>query len=180
MFIESTEELAQNKLLLLYLIDVSDYDLSLNIITEFILENDYMNYFLIQQYLSELIDSDFIVLNQIGDETYSITDKGKIALSYFEDRIPQDFKNHVGEKFTKSFKDLKLEREVLSEFYQKENGQYVVNLKLVEGEEILFSIYLDVPDKNQAEKISERWTKNTEEIYQNILETLIYDSKEKE
>lgn len=179
MFIESTEELAQNKLLLLYLIDVSDYDLSKNMITEFILENDYMNYFLIQQYLSELVGSGFITLTKLNEDVYSITDKGEMALSYFKDRIPEEFKKHVEAKFIKTFKDKKLEREVFSEFYQKENNQYVVNLKLVEGEEILFSIYLDVPDRREAEKISDRWNKNTEEIYKNILATLVFEDDEK-
>lgn len=178
MFIESTEELAQNKLLLLYLIDISDYDLNKNNITEFILEHDYMNYFLIQQYLSELLNSSFITLSDETDGIYSITDKGKIALSYFKDRIPEEFKDHVNKKFIKSLERLKLEREVLSEFYQKENEQYVVNLKLVEGEEILFSMYLDVVDRRQAEKISDRWKNNTEEIYQKILSAFISDQDE--
>lgn len=173
MLIENTEELAQNKLLLLYLVNISDYDLTKNLITEFILENDYMNYFLIQQYLSELLTSRFIKTDNSKDEVFSITETGKVTLSYFADRIPEKFKYQVTNEFTKSEEKLKLEREVLSEFYQKENNQYVVNLKLVEGGDILFSIYLDVPNKKEAERISNLWNTNTENIYQDMLAILM-------
>ena len=69
MFIENTEELAQNKLLLLYVIKVSKTPFDNNRITEFMLEKNYMNYFLVQQYLSELINSNFIeVIKQDSEE----------------------------------------------------------------------------------------------------------------
>ena len=45
MFIENTESLAQNKLLLLYIIDKSENSLTNEEITEFLLENNYMNIF---------------------------------------------------------------------------------------------------------------------------------------
>ena len=60
MFNDNTEELAQNKLILLYIIDKSQSSLSNSQITEIVLEDNYMNYFLIQQFLSELVKSKFI------------------------------------------------------------------------------------------------------------------------
>ncbi len=173
MFVDNTEELAQNKLLLLYLINNSDKSLSNNDITEFMLEKNYMNYFLVQQFLSELLDSDLVEVESDKDkESYSITKKGIIALSYFEDRILDEFKNDVNLRFAKSVKERKIETEVVSEFYLKENNQYVVNLKLVENEDILFSMYLDVSNEKQAKKIAENWKKNTDQIYLNIINTL--------
>lgn len=65
MFLENTEELAQNKLLLLYIIDKSNSSLTNNELTELVLKNNYMNYFLVQQYLSELIESGFIEYKKI-------------------------------------------------------------------------------------------------------------------
>lgn len=173
MFVDNTEELAQNKLLLLYLINNSDKSLSNNDITEFMLEKNYMNYFLVQQFLSELLDSDLVEVEGDKDkEVYSITKKGIIALSYFEDRILDEFKNDVNLRFAKSVKEQKIETEVVSEFYLKENNQYVVNLKLVENEDILFSMYLDVSNEKQAKKIAVNWKENTDQIYLNIINTL--------
>ena len=45
MFTENTEELAQNKLLLLYIVKKASYSFSKEELTEFILGKEYMNYF---------------------------------------------------------------------------------------------------------------------------------------
>ena len=173
MFVENTEELAQNKLLLLYLIKTSKSPFTNNTITEFMLEKNYMNYFLVQQYLSELINSDFIeVLKKDSEEVYSIVEQGEIALSYFEERIPDKVKSELNDEFFKIEKEEKVQTEILTEYYEKDNGQFVVNLKLVENEETLFSVYLDVATKKQANLICDRWKNNTEHIYQNIINLL--------
>lgn len=177
MFIENTEELAQNKLLLLYVIKISKTPFDNNRITEFMLEKNYMNYFLVQQYLSELISSNFIeVISQNSEEIYSIVEKGEVALSYFEERIPDKVKTELNNQFIKVEKEEKIETEIITEYYEKENNQFVVNLKLVENEETLFSVYLDVATKKQADLICARWKENTEYIYQNIV-NLLTDEK---
>ena len=177
MFVENTEELAQNKLLLLYVIKTSKTPFDNNRITEFMLEKNYMNYFLVQQYLSELIDSHFIeIISQGSEEVYSIVEKGQVALSYFEERIPDKVKSELNDEFIKVEKEEKIETQIITEYYEKENNQFVVNLKLVENEETLFSIYLDVATKKQADLICDRWKENTEFIYQNII-NLLTDEK---
>lgn len=173
MFIENTEELAQNKLLILYLIKASKSPFTNSQITEFMLEKNYMNYFLVQQYLSELVDSNFIeILIQDSEEVYSIVEKGEVALSYFEERIPDSIKSELNDEFIEIKKKEKIETEITTEYYEKGNGQFVVNLKLVENEETLFSIYLDVATKKQADLICSKWKKDTEYIYQNIINLL--------
>lgn len=174
MFIENTEELAQNKLLLLYIIDKSEKPLTNEEMTEFVLENNYMNYFLIQQYLSELISSNFIEYLTIEDKNvYKIMDKGKATLSYFEDRISKVIKEEITSKFIKIRENEKKATQVLCEYFKKNNSQLMVNLKLVENEETLFSLYLNVPTDKEADKICHTWKNNTEYIYKNILNILV-------
>ncbi len=173
MFVENTEELAQNKLLILYLIKTSKTPFTNSEITEFMLDKNYMNYFLVQQYLSELVNSNFIeILNQDSEEVYAIVKKGEVALSYFEKRIPNSIKAELNDEFTKIEEEEKIKTEIMTEFYEKGNGQFVVNLKLVENEDTLFSVYLDVATKKQANLICSRWKNNTEYIYQNIINLL--------
>ena len=176
MYLGNTEELAQNKLLLLYIIKFSNRTFTNNELTEFVLEKNYMNYFFIQQYLSELVDSHFIEkTNTDSKEVYKLLEKGEIALSYFEDRIPNSIKEELEIDFKRFKNKNKKETQVVSDYYSKENNQYVVNLKLVENEEVLFSLYLDVATKEQAELICERWSNNTEYIYKNIINILTED-----
>jgi len=175
-YLGNTEELAQNKLLLLYIIKFSNRTFTNNELTEFVLERNYMNYFFIQQYLSELVDSHFIEkTNTDSKEVYKLLEKGEIALSYFEDRIPNSIKEELEIDFKRFKNKNKKETQVVSDYYSKENNQYVVNLKLVENEEVLFSLYLDVATKEQAELICERWSNNTEYIYKNIINILTED-----
>ena len=57
---ESMSQLAENKLILLYLINKMSMPLSNSEICLFALEKDYMDYFSLQQYLGELVDSEFL------------------------------------------------------------------------------------------------------------------------
>ncbi|NMB26441.1 MAG: DUF4364 family protein [Tissierellia bacterium] len=176
MFIENTESLAQNKLLLLYIIDKSENSLTNEEITEFLLENNYMNYFLIQQYLSELIQSGFIeYINKKDKKIYILLNKGKITLSFFEDRISTKIKEEISDKFIKIKEDEKIATQVTGEYFQKGPDKYIVNLKLVENTETLFSLYLNVTTIKQAEKICNTWKDNTEFIYKNLLNMLADD-----
>lgn len=176
MFIENTEELAQNKLLLLYLMDKSENSLTNAEITEFMLEKNYMNYFLIQQYLSELIKSNFIdYIDKDDEKVYILLNKGKLTLSYFEDRIPESIKKDISDKFVQIKEDEKKATQVIGECFQKNDNEYIVNLKLIENSETLFSLYLNVTTPKQAQIICDTWKNNTEYIYKNLLNMLADD-----
>jgi predicted transcriptional regulator len=58
---DDTQELAENKLLLLYIINKINIPISNAYITEIVLENNLLNYFHLQQYLSELVASEFLI-----------------------------------------------------------------------------------------------------------------------
>ncbi|HEY8363083.1 MAG TPA: DUF4364 family protein [Tissierellaceae bacterium] len=171
--LENTEELAQNKLLLLYIIKFSNHPFTNNELTEFVLKKNYMNYFFIQQYLSELMDSNFIgKVNDDSKEVYKLLEKGEVALSYFEDRIPNSIKEELDREFNRFKIENKKKTQVVADYYPKENNLFSVNLKLVENEDVLFSLYFDVASKEQAEIICEKWKKETEYIYKNIIDLL--------
>ena len=178
MFFENTEELAQNKLLLLYIIDEARTPLTNNEITEFILENNYMNYFLTQQYLSELVSSGFIdyIKNDTENKNvYILLEKGKSTLSYFQDRIPKKIKDEISCKFADDIKNKNNTAQVLGEYYKKNINEYMVNLKLIEIEQPILNINLNVPSEAQAKIICEVWKKNTEYIYKKLLNMLLDD-----
>lgn len=166
----NTEELAQNKLILLYIIKKAPFHFTKSELNEFILKNNYMNYFFLQQYLRELLDSNFIQsMKSKNDKIYKISKKGDIVLNYFDHRIPDNLKEHINNEFN-SYKLIEQKKtEVVSDFYPKENGQYIVNIRLVENNNVLFSLYLDVPSLEQAKSISDMWKNNTNEIYMNIM-----------
>ena len=174
MFSGNSEELAQNKLLLLYIIKESTLDFSKNQLTEFILEKNYMNFFSIQQYLSELVNSEFIELvDTENEQQYKLLEKGNIALDYFVGKIPEKIKSDLEVEFQSQKLQQKKETQVLSEHYKREDGQYVINLKLVENGDTLFSLYLNVASEKQAEMIGDSWKERTDFIYSETIKLLI-------
>lgn len=174
MFIDSTEELAQNKLLLLYIIDKSEIPLTNGEITEFVLENNYMNYFLVQQFLSELTRSKFIEYSRKEEkERYTILKKGKLTLDYFIHRIPIKIKNDIDKKIEMKKEELKRKTQIIGDYFKKNKNEYVVNLKLVEKDSTLFSLCINVVSSKQAKMICDNWKSNPDKIYQEILNTLI-------
>ena len=180
MLMENTEDLAQNKLVLLYIIEMSPSPFTKEQLSEFVLERNYMNYFLIQQYVGELLNSNFIKLEEKDNkQVYIILKSGKVALHYFEDRISDSVKEDVKEQFGQKEKEVLMQTQILCDYYEKENTQYVVNIKLVENDDTLFSLYLDVVTKKQAELICDKWKNNTEHIYQSIIKLFIDEKPEK-
>lgn len=173
MFTENTEELAQNKLLLLYIIKTATYSFTKEDLTEFILEKDYMNYFFIQQYILELLESGFIKADNQDEEKFLLLEKGSLTLDYFESKIPETLKEELDEIFQKEEKIKKQETQVVSEYFEKENNQFNVNLKLVENEDILFSLYLNVGTLEQAESICKIWKDEPDSVYQGIINMFI-------
>lgn len=173
MFTENTEELAQNKLLLLYIIKTATYSFTKEDLTEFILEKDYMNYFFIQQYILELLESEFIKADNEDDEKFLLLEKGSLTLDYFESKIPETLKEELTEIFQVEEKIKKQETQVVAEYFEKENNQFNVNLKLVENEDILFSLYLNVGTSEQAESICKIWKDEPDSVYQGIINLFI-------
>lgn len=176
LFYDDTTELAQSKLLLLYILEKIDLPMDNSQITQFVLENNYMNYFLTQQYLSELIDSNFIEIvdnNNNIKKFYTLSDTGKSALTYFDNRIPEKLKEEIDVKYKKKKKQLINETQILADYYKKTESQYIVELKVIERDIDLFNLALNVVSNKQAKQICDNWKKNPDQIYQKILHLLI-------
>ncbi len=171
--INNTEELAQNKLILLYIINKAPSKFTKQGLNNFILERNYMNYFFLQQYLAELIKSKFIFTVSGDEDTFEISRDGKLALDYFEYKLPKKLKEDLAKEFEIRQDIEKKESEVVAEYYPKEDGQYIVNIKLIENEDTLFSLYLNVSTIEQAEHVCESWKTRTDEIYMNVFDMFI-------
>lgn len=81
---DNTRALAENKLIILYLIEKIEIPLSNSEICQFALEKNLMDYFSVQQYLSELVESGLLEMATENNSTrYTITSDGEDTLNYF-------------------------------------------------------------------------------------------------
>jgi predicted transcriptional regulator len=81
--IESTQELAENKLILLYVFKKIKLKLTDEQITNIILENNLINYFLLKQYMAELVESGFLkIISDFNTEFFYDYTKGNFNIRF--------------------------------------------------------------------------------------------------
>lgn len=176
---ENTSDLAENKLLLLYILTslrdpISNYQL-----TEIVLENNLINYFTLQQYITELENSEFINFKAINDKKLLyITKKGENVLSFFKDRISPSRKiaidSYLGEKITTIKKELSLQ----SDYTPLGKEDFLVNLVAFEDTKTLIDLKISVPTKKHAISLCSKWKENYSSIYTEIISLLFNDKEE--
>lgn len=168
---ESTNRLAENKLILLYLIYKMDLPLANSEICQFILERNYIDYFTLQQYLSELIDTNFLMKSKENNNTfYQITEQGESVLHYFYQHISEEKKNEILKYVFQNKGRIKQEYEVAAHYFPELNGDYTVKCSLCDGEGAnLLDMSIAVPNQEQAKLICLNWKQNISYLYANIL-----------
>ena len=174
MFLESNDELVEHKLLILYILDKLDIPMTNTEITQFILENNYMNYFLVQQFLGELVNSKFVEFStRDGYEYYHLSNAGKDTLTFFSDRISEDTKKGIDNKSKQKKQEMIKDTQIIGNYYKKNESEYIVNLRAIEKDIVLLNLSLSVVSNKQAKLICGNWKENPETIYKNIFDLLI-------
>lgn len=168
------EALTQYKLIVLYMLSKVDFPLTNTQISNFVLENDYTTYFIIQQTISELVDSALIHAQSTHKNTrYQITPAGKETLSYFPDKISQAIKTDVLQFFELNKLALKNEISVFADYYKTTEQNYEVRCEIQETKTPLLDIKLSVKTKAQAKAVCDNWQKQSEEIYMYLMDSLL-------
>lgn len=169
----STKEIAENKLILLYVIDKINMPLSNLQLTRLILEKRFMNYFLMQQYLDELCESRLILSESIeGKSVYRITEKGKKTLDYFPGLIPPGIKARIDNTVSATRNTLRNETLITADYTPESENEFIVTCKVHEDDFPLIDLSVTVGTKNDARAICESWKNHSQEIYSEIIEIL--------
>ncbi len=175
----SVNQLAENKLILLYLIQKMAFPLSNSEICQFALEKNYMDYFSAQQYLSELVEAHLLKQNKHKNDTrYTLTQKGKDMIHYFISHLSENIKKEIDSYVQQNKKRIHTESEVTARYFLQPNNDYLVKCTLCDGDGTnLMEISLPVATKEQAKWICDNWKNNITRIYGTILNALISEKK---
>ncbi|NLM05145.1 MAG: DUF4364 family protein [Clostridiales bacterium] len=169
MFVNTPEQLAENKLLLLYILSEFNMPLTNTQLTEFVLENDIMNYFMLQQFLSELNEADFIVGDMENpNQLISITKKGIITLNYFLNRISNSYQEKVTSLVNLKKESLKPNTIIKSKYKTLLDNSYMVYLSIVENDIPIINLKFNIKDKEKAKYICKKWNEDALNISNNI------------
>ena len=160
-------ELAQHKLIILYIIKGANHLFVDEELSRFILENDLLNYFFLQQYITELLESNLISID--NDNCYFITEDGTVALDLFINKIPQDILSNLKNEITEFKKNKIKDQSVISQYYKDDYDRFYVDLSIKENESVIFSLNFEVPTEDYAKIICNNFKEFPENFYLKVI-----------
>lgn len=172
------EKLADNKLLILYILQKVNKPISYKELLELVISIADMNYFDFQQFLIDLLEDKF-VLKYVKDnqEIIELTNDGKNALELTIDMLPGILKLNVDSKFKENFNKIKDELSVFAEYTPITETDFAVKCKIIENDISVFNLEISAGSRENAKKIVNNWNNNASKIYPKILEILVDEDK---
>ena len=168
--------LAENKVLILYILNLIDTDIRQDDLFKIITSINNMNYFIFKQIITDLIDSKVVGIYTKEEPVIKITSEGKNAYILTKDVLPGILKLKADNIFKSEFNSIENESSIIAEFIPKNENSYTVKCKIVENNETIFEVKSFVGSRERAKILVDNWNKNANEIYPEILNLLLKDS----
>ena len=168
------KQLADNKLLILFLLYQMDIPMTVTQITEFTVDKEYMDYFSFQEHMSELKEAALVDEKYENEQTrYFITADGEQVLSYFSGQITPERRTAVLDYTAKNKGSIKKDINVLANYFYNKENDYTVKCGIYEDSKTLLEINVTVPSKEDAKLLKKNWKENIPYLYGHILHTLL-------
>ncbi len=170
---QNNETLAENKVLILYILNKIAKPITNNALYELVLAVQDMNYFYFQQFLLDLQETKYVICYTLDDETvYEITDVGKKALVLVEDLIPGIIKLKMEGNLKGNLNSIEERDSISAEYIPLSENEYKIKCKIVENNKNLFEVQLYAGSREQAKFIADNWQENAVSLYPQILKIL--------
>lgn len=166
--------LAEDKVLILYILDKINKDITTDALYKILSSIKDFNYFYFKQVLADLIDSN-LVGNYLKDEenVLKITSEGKNAFNLTSDVLPGIVKLKADNIFKDELLEIEEESSVVAEFIPKNENEFTVKCKIIENNEIVFEVKTFAGSRDRAKQIVDNWNNNAKDIYPQILNILL-------
>jgi len=169
----------ENKLLILYLINRMELSMSRAQITDFVMSKDFMNYFVFEETLSDMLEQGLLEATsenaQDANTTrYTVTNSGLISLEYFESHIPRPVRAHINQYVEENRGKVKRDYEVTATYFPAtETDDFQVKCGVYEDRRVLLELAISVDTREQAKQIQTNWRNNASVLYQRVIDALI-------
>ncbi len=169
------ETLAENKVLILYILNKIDRSISNDELYQLVLSIEDMNYFYFQQFLLDLLENKYIETyqeNEHCEQIYRLTTSGKKTLELTKDLIPGIVKLKIDSTIKGELKEIEEEVSIISEFTPQDDGGFMVTCKVVEHNKTIFEVSTFASSREHAKAISDNWKENAVDIYPKMIHLL--------
>ena len=167
--------LAENKVLILYILNKLDKDITNDGLYKIISSVNGLNYFYFQQTLKDLVETNLVGYTKEDSTVVKITTEGKNAYSLTKELLPGIIKLKADNIFEKELASIEEESSIVAEFIPKNENEYTVKCKIIENNETLFEVETFAGSRDRAKKICDNWNNNAAKIYPRIIELLLND-----
>lgn len=175
------ETLAENRILILYLLSLLDNPINNDSLYRLVLSIQDMNYFYFQQFLIDLQENKYIMSYEKEENVvYEITENGRNTLNLTIDMLPGIIKMKVDTRLKGELKEIQNESSIKAEFIPLSENQFIVKCKIIENNVTIFEVQTLASSREQAIKIVQNWEENTNEIYPKVIELLNKERNEEE
>lgn len=162
------------KLTILYMLDKAGFPLSNTQISNFFLEQEYTDYFRVQEVIGNLVDADLIHSESTHSNTqYTLTSAGKETLNFFSDKITEAICVDIHNFFEKNQMELRQETSVIADYYKTTAQNYAVRCQVRSDTHTIIDLTLTVKTKEQAEAICNNWKKQNQDVYAYLMDQLL-------
>ncbi len=162
------------KLTILNMLDKVDFPLSNTQLTNFFLEQEYTDYFRVQQVISDLLDAELIRTESTHNNThYYITAAGKETLNLLKDKISDAIEMDINNYFAQNKLELRNDNSIIADYYRTPNRDFAVRCQYRQKDTNLIDLTLSVQTKEQAEAICNNWKKQNEDVYMYLMDILM-------
>lgn len=173
----NTTTLAENKVLILYILNQLDNDIRQDDLFKIIASINNINYFYFKQLLDDLIESKLVGKYTKEEEPLiRITTEGKNAYILTKDVLPGLMKLKADNIFKKEFALIEEKASIVAEFIPKNENDYTIKCKIIENNETIFEVKTFAGSRERAKRIIDNWNKNANSIYPEILNLLLKDT----
>ena len=132
--------------------------------------DDGIDYFAYAECLNDLVQTEHLRLTEEG--CYAITPKGLKNSEICESSLPYSVRLRTDKNVAEYNRRLLRRNQVQSQVTARENGSYVVELRLRDDVDSLMTLDLMVADKADAETLAERFRREPEKVYTQIVAAL--------
>lgn len=162
------------KLTILYMLSKAGFPLTNTQISNFFLDQDYTDYFRVQEVLGDLVDTELIRTESTHSNTqYTITASGKETLGFFRDKITEGITADVLKFFEENQLAMRQENSILANYDKGTQSDFLVHCQVRSDERTLIDLTLSVRTEEQAKAICRNWQKQSENVYAYLMDTLL-------
>ncbi len=165
------------KMLVLYLLARAAGPVAPETLTDLVRRHEGVDYFEFTEAAAELVETGHLTL---GDEGYSITEKGRINSAACESSLPYSVRHRCSQDLAPVNAALRRNAQVRGEKRVNEDGSVTARMTLDDEGGNLLTIELLCPSEDQAERLIAGFREKPEQVYNEVLEVLSARQEEKE